>query len=110
MEIFKSDPSAMNEKLDQICAEIEKIKKFRPQQKNKFTKLELDTIPVQPAELNTSTEFDMTPWQPEGMGTTNKRVATSSQRAIVGKECFRNTSARPKSRKKNCKQQSSRWQ
>ena len=28
IEIFKYEPSAMNEKLDRICAEIEKIKEF----------------------------------------------------------------------------------
>ena len=47
----------------------------------KFTKLELtNTTPAQPIELNTFNEADMAPRQPEGMNTTNKRVATSSQR------------------------------
>ena len=71
----------MNEKLDWICAEIEKIKEFQVAVESKFTKLELtNTTPAQPIELNTSNEPDMAPWQPEGMNTINKRVATSSQR------------------------------
>ena len=70
----------MNEKLDWICAEIEKIKEFQVVVKSKFTKLELtNRTPAQPIELNTSNEADMAPWQPEGMNTTNKHVATSSQ-------------------------------
>ena len=72
---------AMNEKLYQICDEIEKIKEFQDVVKSKFTKLELtNTIPVQPVELNTFNEVDMTPRQPDGMDTANKRVATFSQR------------------------------
>ena len=71
----------MNEKLYQICDEIEKIKEFQDVVKSKFTKLELtNTIPVQPVELNTFNEVDMTPRQPDGMDTANKRVATFSQR------------------------------
>ena len=62
METFKYDPSAMNEKLDWICAEIEKIKEFQAAVESKFTKLELtNTTPVQPVELNTFNEVDMTP-------------------------------------------------
>ena len=38
------------------------------------------TTPVQPVELDTFHEVDMTPRQPEGMDTTNKGVATFSQR------------------------------
>ena len=71
----------MNEKLYQICDEIEKIKEFQDVVKSKFTKLELtNTIPVRPVELNTFNEVDMTPRQPDGMDTANKRVATFSQR------------------------------
>ena len=81
METFKYEPSAMNEKLDWICAEIEKIKEFQVVVESKFTNLELtNTTPAQPIELNTSNEADMAPRQLEGMNTTNKRVATSSQR------------------------------
>ena len=71
----------MNEKLYWICDEIEKIKEFQDVVKSKFTKLELtNTTPVQPVELNTFSEVDMTPRQPDGMDTTNKRVATFCQR------------------------------
>ena len=71
----------MNEKLEWICAKIEKIKELQAVAERKFTKLELpNTTLVQPVELNTFNEVDMTPRQPEGMDTTNKRVATSSQR------------------------------
>ena len=81
METFKFDPSAMNEKLDWICAEIEKIKEFQAVVESKFPKLELTNItPVQLVELNTFNEVDMAPWQPEGIGTANKRVAISCQR------------------------------
>ena len=52
----------MNEKLYQICDEIEKIKEFQDVVKSKFTKLELtNTTPVKPVELNTFNEVDMTP-------------------------------------------------
>ena len=69
----------MNQNLDWICAEIEKIKEFQAVLESKFTKLELkNTTPVQPVELNTFNEADITPRQPEGIDTTNKRVATSS--------------------------------
>ena len=69
----------MNQNLDWICAEIEKIKIFQAVLESKFTKLELtNTTPVQPVELNTFNEVDITPRQPEGIDTTNKRVATSS--------------------------------
>ena len=96
MEKFKYDPSGMNEKLDWICAEIEIIKEFQAVVESKFTKLELtNTTPVQPVELNTFNEADMTPRQPEGMDATNKRVATSSQRqqcdlmgAVNKGDCF----------------------
>ena len=55
-------------------------KRFQFVVESKFTKLQLtNTTPVQPVELNSFNEVDMTPWQPEGMDTTNKRVATSSQ-------------------------------
>ena len=71
----------MNEKLDWICAEIEKIKEFQAAVESKFTKLELtNTTPVQPVELNTFNEVDMAPRQPERMDTTNKHVDTSCQR------------------------------
>ena len=81
METFKYDPSAMNEKLDWIYAEIEKIKEFQAVVESKFAKLQLtNTTPAQPVELNAFDEVNMTPLQPEGMDTTNKRVATSSQR------------------------------
>ena len=81
METFKYYPSAMNEKLDWICAEIEKIKEFQAVVVSKFTKLGLtNTTPVQPVELNIFNEGNMTPRQPEGMDTTNKGVVTSSQR------------------------------
>ena len=44
---------------------------------SKFIKLELtNTTPVQPVELNTFNEVDMTPRQPEGMDFVNKQVAT----------------------------------
>ena len=63
----------MNEKLDQICANIEKIKEFQSVVESKFIKLELtNTTPVQPVELNTFNEVDMTPRQPEGMDFVNK--------------------------------------
>ena len=53
MEIFKYDPSAMNEKLDWICANIKKIKEFKAVVESKFIKLELtNTIPAHPIELN----------------------------------------------------------
>ena len=39
METFKYEPSAMNEKLDWICAEIEKIKEFQAVVESKFTML-----------------------------------------------------------------------
>ena len=40
--------SAMNEKVDWICAEIEKIKQFQTAVESKFTKLKLRyTTPVQ---------------------------------------------------------------
>ena len=70
----------MNEKLDCICAEIEKIKEFQVVVESKFTKLELtNRTPAEPMELNTTNEAGMAPRQPEGMNTTNKHVATSSQ-------------------------------
>ena len=59
METFKYKPSAMNEKLLLQLA---------------------NTTPAQLIELNTFNEVAMAPRQPEGMNTTNKRVATSSQR------------------------------
>ena len=63
----------MNEKLDQICANIEKIKEFQSVVESKFIKLELtNTTLVQPVELNTFNEVDMTPRQPEGMDFVNK--------------------------------------
>ena len=59
METFKYKPSAMNEKsLLQLA----------------------NTTPAQLIELNTFNEVAMAPRQPEGMNTTNKRVATSWQR------------------------------
>ena len=80
MESFKNDPSALNEKLDWICAEIEKIKEFQVVEESKFTKLELRSITlVQPVELNTFNEIDMTPRQPEEIDTTDKCAAASSQ-------------------------------
>ena len=70
----------MNEKLDFICVEIEKIKEFQVVVESKFTKLELtNRTPAQPIELNTSNEADMAPRQLEGMNATNKHVATSCQ-------------------------------
>ena len=46
---MKYEPSAMNEKLDWICAEIEKIKDIQAVVESKFTKLELtNTTPAQP--------------------------------------------------------------
>ena len=151
METYKFDLSAMNEKLDWICAEREKIKEFQAVVESEFPKLELTNItPVQLVELNTFNEVDMAPWQPEGIGTANKRVAISCQRQqcdligagnkgdcfifelfknrisqlereiskkdeiisfltefLISKECFHNPSAKPKSRKKKCEQQSS---
>ena len=81
METFKYETSEMNEQLDWLCAEIEKIKEFQVVVESKFTKLELrNTTPAQPIELNISNKADMAPRQPEEMYTTNKRVATSSQR------------------------------
>ena len=66
METFKYELSAINEKLDWICAEIEKIKEFQVVVESKFTKLELtNTTPAQPTELNTFNEADMAPRQPE---------------------------------------------
>ena len=54
METFKYDPSVMNEKLDWIYAEIEKIKELQAIVESKFTKLELtNTTPVQLVELKT---------------------------------------------------------
>ena len=54
METFKYDPSVMNEKLDWIYAEIEKIKELQAVVESKFTKLELtNTTPVQLVELKT---------------------------------------------------------
>ena len=70
----------MNEKLDWICAEIEKITDIQAVVESKFTKLELtNTTPAQPIELNTFNEVDMAPRQPEGVNATNKRVANSCQ-------------------------------
>ena len=52
METLKYEPSAMNEELDWICAEIEKIKEFQTVVESKFTKLKLtNTTPAQPIEL-----------------------------------------------------------
>ena len=63
----------MNEKLDRICAEIEKVKEFQTVVESKFTKLEIaNTTPAQPIELNTFNKVDMAPRQPEGIKTTNK--------------------------------------
>ena len=72
----------MNEKLYWICSESEKIKEFQAVVESIFTKLQLTntTTPAQPIELNTFNEVDMAPRLPEGMGTTNKHVATSCQR------------------------------
>ena len=71
----------MNEKSGWICAEIEKIKEFQAAVESKLTNLEFtNATPVQPVELNTFNEVDMAPRQPEGMDTTNKRVATSFKR------------------------------
>ena len=54
METFKFEPSAMNEKLDWICAEIKKIEEFQTVVESKFTKLKLtNTTPAQRRELNT---------------------------------------------------------
>ena len=62
IETIKNDLSAMNERLDWVCVEIEKIKEFQAIVENKFTKLEFtNTTPVQPVELNTFNEVDMTP-------------------------------------------------
>ena len=49
--------------LDWICVKIEKKKtEFQGVVESKFTKLELtNTIPVQPVELNTFNDVDMTP-------------------------------------------------
>ena len=70
----------MNEKLDWICAEIEKIKDIQAVVESKFAKLELrNTTPAQPIELNTFNEVDMAPRQAEGVNTTNKRFANSCQ-------------------------------
>ena len=82
LETFKNDPSraTMNEKIDWICVEIQKIKEFQAVEESKFTKLKLtNTTPVTPVELTTFDGVDMTPRQPEGIGTANKRVATSLQ-------------------------------
>ena len=71
----------MNEKVGQICAEIQKIKEFQAAVESKFTKLEwTNTTPVQPVEVNTFNEVDMTPRQLEGMDTANKGVANSPHR------------------------------
>ena len=57
METLMYDPGVMNEKLDWICWEIEKIKEFQAVVENKFTMLELtNTTPVQPVELNAFNE------------------------------------------------------
>ena len=80
IEIFKYEPSTMNEKLDWICAEIEKIKDIQAVVESKLAKLELrNTTPAQPIELNTFNEVDMAPRQAEGVNTTNKRFANSCQ-------------------------------
>ena len=83
LETFKNDPSrvTIKEKIVWICVEIQKIKEFQALEESTFTKLKLtNTTPVQPVELTTFDEVDMTPRQPEGMDTANKRVATSLQR------------------------------
>ena len=46
---------------------------------SKHTRLELNSILVQPVELNNFNEVDTTLQQLEGMDTANDRVATSSQ-------------------------------
>ena len=72
METLKYDSSAINEKIDWSRKAVVE---------SKFTKLDLkNTTPVQPVKLNTFNEVDMTPRQPKGVDTTNKRVTTSSQR------------------------------
>ena len=49
METLKYERSVMNEKLDWICAEIEKIKEFEAVVESKFSKLELtNTTSAQP--------------------------------------------------------------
>ena len=48
--------------LDWICVKIEKKIEFQGVVESKFTKLELtNTIPVQPIELNSFNDVDMTP-------------------------------------------------
>lgn len=48
--------------LDWICVKIEKKTEFQGVVESKFTKLELtNTIPVQPIELNSFNDVDMTP-------------------------------------------------
>ena len=69
----------MNESVDQICAEIQKLKEF--QAIIELITLELiNTTTVHHLELTTFNEADMNPRQPEETDTPNKRVATSPRR------------------------------
>ena len=64
LETFKSNPSCvtMIEKVDWICAEMQKIREFQAVVVSKFTKLELaNTTPVQPVELNIFNKVDIKP-------------------------------------------------